>query len=193
MRTGTRPATAWGLLLVVSCAITSCHQSTSQTSLSEEARADALWLPHQATVYQDDVFQRNAESVRNGRSVYRDNRAAVMFSFDAGCAESAKILTSHFDGTEWKRRRTEYLNPQSSTSFEAGCQERRGGGVIFPQNPSYPVHSDIPDSYWTGEWDGRRGDILRYSISGTKVWTHGYAEYVPRQVVDAAPKRSDGR
>jgi len=174
-----------GLILVaLSCGLAACDRTASSRTVLGATAADILWLPAQATWDKDAA---RPVLVRNGRSIYIDGSGAVAFSIAVTCDDVARDITGHFAGTEWRPRSTQYLNPQLATSFSSGCQ-RHGGGVI-PQDSTVPLEPYIE---WHGEWENVRGDIVSYVVGGTRQQQRGYAEYLPRRMVELS-KRTLGR
>ena len=144
--------------------------------------AEILWLPEHAVL---DTDAANPVSTKNGRSINVDGTGAVAFSIVLGCDDVAKDIRGHFARTEWRPRANQYLNPQSATSFNSGCQPR-GGGVI-------PPGSGIPPERfreWRGEWENGRGDIVTYSVGGMGQNMRGYASYIPRDVVESTRRKA---
>jgi hypothetical protein len=177
----------WLTLVALSCGLAACARTDSQRAVPHAVAAEILWLPAQG------VLQENAVRpvlVRNGRSIYIDGSGAVVFSIAIKCDDAVRQITEHFAQTEWRPRSTQYLNPHLATSFSSGCQ-RHGGGVIPQDSIGRPIPPE-PDNEWHGEWENGRGDIVSYVVGGTGQQLRGYAEYVPRQMVESG-KRNLGR
>jgi hypothetical protein len=143
--------------------------------------AAILWLPEQAVLEPDAA---RPVSIKNGRSINVDGTGDVVFSIVLGCDDVAKDIRGHFAQTEWRPRATQYLNPQSATSFNSGCQPH-GGGVIPPGSVLPPDRF----SEWRGEWENGRGDIVTYVVGGTGQKMRGYAAYIPRDVVESTRRK----
>ena len=175
---------AWLMLVALSCGLAACARTDSSRTVRDAAAADILWLPAQATLEKDAA---RPVLIRNGRSIYVDGSGAVVFSIAIKCDDVVRNITEHFAQTEWRPRSTQYLNPQLATSVSSGCQ-RHGGGVI-PPGSTVPLEPYIE---WRGEWENGRGDIVSYVVGGRGQQQRGYAEYVPRLVVESG-KRKLGR
>ena len=175
---------AWLMLVALSCGLAACARTDSSRTVPGTAAGDILWLPAQATLEKDGA---RSVLIRNGRSIYVDGSGAVAFSIAIKCDDVVRNITEHFAQTEWRPRSTQYLNPQLATSFSSGCQ-RHGGGVI-PPGSTVPLEPYIE---WRGEWENERGDIVSYVVGGTGQQQRGYAEYIPRLVVESG-KRKLGR
>jgi len=166
------------LLGTLACA---CACRAATVVAPDTAVEAILWLPEQA------VLERDAASpvrIANGRSIYIDGSGAMVFSILLGCEDVARDLRGHFARTEWRPRATQYLNPQEATSFNSGCRPH-GGGLIPPGSAIPPE----PFTEWRGEWENRRGDIVTYVVGGMGQRMRGYAEYVPRHVVESARRK----
>jgi hypothetical protein len=151
--------------------------------------ADILWLPIGASPSKDLA---SPVLVRNGRSVYIDGGGAVAFTLTADCADVARDITRHFEHTEWQPRSTQDLNPGMATSFNSGCEPQGGGGLVIELDSNGHQIPRGPFLKWHGEWQNDAGDILSYSVGGIGQELSGYADYLPRQVVDKR-RRSLGR
>ena len=172
------------MLVALSCGLAACDRADSSRTVLRATAADILWLPAQATFEKDAV---RPVLMRNGRSIYVDGSGAVVFSIAIKCDDVVRDITEHFAQTEWRPRSTQYLNPELATSFSSGCQ-RRGGDVIRPGS-TVPLEPYIE---WRGEWENGRGDIISYVVGGTGQQQRGYAEYIPRRLVEIG-KRTLGR
>lgn len=141
------------------------------------AAAGLLWLPALAQVRGDAA---GPAEVHNGRAVYVDGIAAVVFSIDSDQDELSRAIVEHFAATGWRQRRMQYLNPSVATSFEQGWQDH-GGGVAF----NHRAHSGPPQPYrrWQGEWEDSGGNLITYHLGGQGRRLHGYASYTPRPVL----------
>lgn len=60
--------------------------------------------------------------------------------------------------------------------------------VVPTDSNGLPVFS-APQREWRGEWESRDGDIVSYVVGGAGQQLHGYASYVPRDVVKASARR----
>jgi hypothetical protein len=144
---------------------------------ADTAAAEILWLPEHAVLEPDAA---RPVTIKNGRSIYVDGSGAVVFRIAVKCDDVAKDIGEHFAQTEWRPRSTQYLNPQVATSFNSGCRPH-GGGVIRPGSVIPPE----PFIEWRGDWENGRGDIVTYAVGGTGPHMHGYAAYIPRDVVES--------
>lgn len=129
--------------------------------------ADLLWLPAEAQLERD--FARPV-SVRNGRSIYVDGSAAVVFTIDIDPQELSRRLIQHFATSRWHQRNYQFMNPGLATSFELGWRVTHGG-------PPYE-----PWREWEGEWDDENGGVLTYVAGGKGHQLRGLGSYLPRSV-----------
>jgi hypothetical protein len=149
--------------------------SCSVAGVPSRAGADALWLPEGAAIQGDGAYP---VVVINGRSIYRDDTAAVGFTLDGRPDDVAQTLDAHFASRGWQRRMTQQLNPHLATSFDRGFTN--AGGGIIPPGPLDPR----PHRRWHGEWQSRGGEIVTYVLSAQGDHIRGYASYAPRRVVE---------
>jgi hypothetical protein len=141
--------------------------------------SSSLWIPAEATILRP-------------ATVYRSGNAEVSFTvaiaeFNDRDAFTAR-LTKQIEGSGWRRRSWQYLNPTHPLSFE---WERGGGGVrIQGHHPKRTVETRL----WRGEWDDADGNVLEYSLLAMRVAEgpgHGiraFAAYIPAALALAGEK-----
>ena len=174
-----------GLLLGSSpgCRDRAAGQPARSAALAEPAAV--LWLPAEATI---EPGASTPREVRDGRSLYEDGSAAVVFRAETACGELASRFMARFDGTAWRRRPTDWLNPTMPTSFDAGC-ERRQGGIAIPSVDGRPPGPRFYER-WNGQWENDQGDILSYQfMGGDGSAMQGYASYTPAAIVKVLRSR----
>jgi hypothetical protein len=163
---------------------TSCLDAgVSRFDPVDSSVAKILWLPAAAEI-ENGGF--NPVMVKDGRSIYVDGTASVLFNIDSNQDELVGRIIEQFAGTEWVQRQTQYLNPQLQTSFTAGWQVHGGGIILGPVGRTIPYE---PYRRWHGEWSNNRSDIVTYSIGGQGRRLRGVASYVPRSVVESSLRR----
>jgi hypothetical protein len=98
----------------------------------------------------------------------------------------SRALVDHFAATAWRERDRDYLNQGIATSFKSGWREVCSCVLMPDKNGTFAA----PDPYydWHGEWENRRGDIVRYNLSTWGPELRGYVSLIPRHLVDAAPR-----
>jgi hypothetical protein len=148
---------------------------------ADAAVAEILWLPEHAVLEPDAA---RPVSIKNGRSINVDGSGAVVFSIALRCDDVAMDIRGHFAQTEWRPRATQYLNPQSATSFNSGCQSH--GDRVIPPGSVIPTDRF---SEWRGEWENGRGDIVTYVVGGIGQRLRGYAAFIPRDVVESTRRK----
>ena len=141
--------------------------------------AEILWLPPEAKLEEDAATK--PVRIENGRSIYIDGSAAVVFTIESDRLELTSRIVEHVSSLGWHQRRTQYLNPRQATSFYSGWQVHGGGVLVFEVSEALP-HD--PYRTWHGEWEDDRGNILVYDIGGRGRQFRGLAAYVPRPVVE---------
>lgn len=174
-----RPCVLPALVLAAACA------RVPDVSECQLAAAHILWLPEGAIIKPDAA---EPTAVFEGRSVYSDGSAAVTFTLTT--AERRALSTAvvqHFAEAGWHQRETEYLNPGIPTSFKAGWRHECAC-VIQTDAQGRPIPAE-PYYEWQGEWENRRGDVVRYSLSAVGVHLTGYAACIPKRTVDEATRR----
>jgi hypothetical protein len=173
----TRGSRHSALVAVAMVTTLSACAPTGQPKVPRAEVADVLRLPDGARI---DESRVKPALLKNGRSIYEDGTGVVSFGVEANCEAIADAIVGHFASSGWRERRTQKRNPANATSFEHGCQERPGGGVIILGADGRPVPRRGPLMAWHGEWENERGDILIYMISSVGTDGGGRAEYVPR-------------
>jgi len=173
--------TAWLVMTALGWALAGCGGAEVPATVADISAADTLWVPDQASIEEQALAP---VLIKDGRGIYRDGSATVVFSIAIPCDDVARSVTAHFADTEWRPRPRQWLSPALPTSFGSGCQ-RQGGGLIA-WNPGRREVPAGPYEEWRGEWENKRGDILTYSLGGIEGSVRGAASYVPRQVADAA-------
>ena len=177
--------TFWLVVLIPFAALTGLavsfvHRSPTAISLQgislrdAVAAADLLWLPD-AAQFEGDAAE--PVKVHNGRSIYVDGTASVVFSIDSDQQELSRRIVEHFAETGWRQRRTQYLNPALATSFEQGWQEHGGGLAFGGGDQSVPPQ---PYRRWQGEWEDQGGNLITYYLAGQGRRLRGHALYIPR-------------
>ena len=163
---------------------TSCADGAPWNSAQiDSAVAEILWLPEVALVESDWA---KPVMIQNGRSIYIDGSAAVVFSIDSDQDELSTLLTQHFATAGWQQRQTQYLNPQLVTSFATGWQTH-GGGLL--PGPFDSIETYQPYRRWHGEWTDDQGNIVEYHIGGQGRRLQGVGGYIPRQVVESTVQK----
>ena len=99
-------------------------------------------------------------ALRNGRSVYVDGSAAVIFTVQRGPTSLSDLLGRHFADNGWLPRATQYMNPHLPTSFALGWRTLPVG-VLTLDRGGAPVTREPYG--WTGEWENDRGAVV-YSL-----------------------------
>lgn len=148
-------------------------------------RADEiLWVPEDAAIEAD----HGSRPVRvvYGRSVFIDGSAHVAFSMRGERYALTSQIVNHFAPTEWRERGREYLNPQILTSFKTGWRDVCGC-VIVTDADGRPLPGE-PHHDWHGEWENRRGDVVRYVLSADGPQLRGYASFIPKRIVQSRPR-----
>jgi hypothetical protein len=169
-------------MILFSALITAC--AGSDADVADTAVADVLWLPG------DAVLERDAArpiAIQNGRSIYVDGSAAVGFSINIEREQLSERIVRHFAEAGWRQRKTRYLNPYLPTSFARGW-ENRGRGLIVAHPPDRRMSYE-PYFEWHGEWQNQRGAVVSYALGGLGRQLRGYAQYLPRDVVEYAKRR----
>lgn len=163
--------------------VASCTAPPGDVAESGIGRGNVLWLPAGAEIMPDVLRPISAE---NGRSLYADGSAAMSFTVTGDRDDVAAGLVHHFTTAGWSQRTTQYLNPKLLTSFNDGWQ-RRCGCVVATDPQGNPVARE-PFYEWHGEWEDSRGNIVTYSLAAEGRRLRGYGAYIPKRLVDAAPR-----
>jgi len=80
------------LLLALCCSFAACGGAKPTQIVSDAAVAALLWRPPEAVLEKDHALP---VAVNNGRSIYVDDSAAVVFSISIPCGDLAKQVTGH--------------------------------------------------------------------------------------------------
>jgi hypothetical protein len=147
-----------------------------------------LWLPGEANL--ENTLGRPV-MMRNGRSIYVDGTADVVFAIEGDREELSRRIVNHFAAPDWEHfgapiwrpRYTHYLNPQQPTSFVTGWRVYGGGGRPEPADVD-PAVANEPYRRWHVEWEDERGNLITYDLGGQGPRLRGMAVYVPKAVVD---------
>jgi hypothetical protein len=185
---GTRTARTAAISLLLFMQSSGCRGGAGGEPASAVALVEptaVLWVPVDASIEPDMMTPRE---VRNGRSLYLDGSAGVVFMVATTCGELARLIMAHFDGTMWRRRANDWLNPSMPTSFDAGC-DRRQAGIALPRTDG---RRSGPRFYeqWHGQWENDRGDIVDYKFMGADGSPmRGYASYGPAENISKLRSR----
>jgi hypothetical protein len=142
--------------------------------------AEVLWLPSEAEIEPDAA---RAGAIENGRSIYIDGSASVVFRIQSDRDVLSSGIVKRFVARGWRERQTQYLNPEVPTSFQGGWQGHDGVG------DTHRTVSDDPYRRWHDEWTDECGNIVTYSIGGQGRELRGIASYIPRSMVSEGLKK----
>jgi hypothetical protein len=142
---------------------------------------DVLWIPGNAKAQQQ--VASDSDVVMNGRYLRGDGSVSVSFEVITDRQRLIEDVVAHFYKLGWRRRVTQYLNPQLPTSFAAGWQHRCGC-VLQLDEQGRPIHRER--FAWDGEWENERGDIAKYSLSAESDHVSGYAFVNPARNIRAS-------
>ena len=102
---------------------------------------------------------------RNGRSIWIDGTADVVFTIEGDREELSRRIVNHFATPVWRQRQTRYLNPQLPTAFAGRWRVHGGGGKPEPADVD-PAVANEPYRSWHAEWEDERGNLITYYLGG---------------------------
>ena len=166
--------------VILVCAATLGAAACARRS-SNLSTTDVLFVPPTADILPDAATPVATE---NGRSVFVDGSASVLFELRGERESLSSRIVDHFAVLGWRERPVQYLNPTIPTSFAEGWNRRESGILHFDAQGRVVIPD--PLYLWHGEWEDSVGNVVVYNLSAHGEQLRGYASLVPRTLVQAS-------
>lgn len=135
-----------------------------------------LWLPQGTQLLPDDLRPRRRI---DGRGLYIDGSASVMFASRLTCDEFAQQVSERFPTAIWHPTSTQFGVPPGSPTAGHLCYNVDSTSPLGPGSRPF----------WVREWENASGEVVSFSVREEMSALRGEAVYLSRPLAEQIRSR----